>query len=220
MKSNFVSSKKFSARWIPCSNIIQECVGCLRELGELRVDKAEARETIHKGFLNPQTKCKLFFLLCVQNKSQRRGTALTEFSFFTNRATWTWRGIKKYFQCFFLFWFLCSKCCTWPEKVWQKDSALKETNFTPFSPPACLDGQGTIEHLRIFQPRTLLIWMSQKVPPDLDENIEDHPKSDPKGRKDRRERQLNGNPLWTARIVKAREKLPSILLSDGQLQFS
>ena len=190
MKSNFVSSKKFSARWIPCSNIIQECVGCLRELGELRVDKAEARETIHKGFLNPQTKCKLFFLLCVQNKSQRRGTALTEFSFFTNRATWTWRGIKKYFQCFFLFWFLCSKCCTWPEKVWQKDSALKETNFSPFSPPACLDGQSTIEHLRnyckrIFQPRTFLIWMSQKVPPDLDENIEDHPKSDPKGRKDR-----------------------------------
>ena len=61
--------------------------------------------------------------------------------------------------------------------------------------------------------------MSWKVPPESDENIEDHPKSDPKGRKDRQERQLNGNPLWTARIVKAREKLPSILLSDEQLQF-
>ena len=46
------------------------------ELGglvELRLDKALVSETIHKGFLNPQTKCKLLFLLCVQNKSQRRG---------------------------------------------------------------------------------------------------------------------------------------------------
>ena len=68
-KSGFI--KDIFPRWIPCSNIIQECVGCLRELGELRVDKAEARETIHKGFLNPQTKCKLLFLLCVPNKSRR-----------------------------------------------------------------------------------------------------------------------------------------------------
>ena len=44
------------------------------ELGglvELRLDKALVSETIHKGFLNPQTKCKLLFLLCVPNKSRR-----------------------------------------------------------------------------------------------------------------------------------------------------
>ena len=46
----------------------------LVELGglvELRLDKALVSETIHKGFLNPQTKCKLLFLLCVPNKSRR-----------------------------------------------------------------------------------------------------------------------------------------------------
>ena len=196
----------------------------LVELGglvELRLDKALVSETIHKGFLNPQTKCKLFFLLCVQNKSLRRGTALTEFSFFTNRATWTWRGIKKYYQCYFLYWFVCPKCCTWPEKVWQKDSALKETNFTPFSPPACLDGQSTIEHLRIyskriFQPRTLLIWMSQKSLQNQMRIVSITPKATPNAERIERSANSIGTPSGQPGSSKPeRNCLPSSSATDN-----